>query len=122
MRLTHRHLPGASLITITGEIDATTSGDLEAYIDQVRRDLDHHLIIDASALSFLDSSGLAVLLAAATLAQAHGAAVHLAGLQPRVARILEITGSGKAVATYDHVEQALAAVERSGGAGLTEPA
>ncbi|MFB4284524.1 MULTISPECIES: STAS domain-containing protein [unclassified Nonomuraea] len=115
MILTHRYVDGASVITITGEVDAITSGELETYIDQVRRSLDEHLIIDAGRLSFLDSSGLAVLLAAATLAQAHGAAMHLAGLQPRTARILEITGSWPAVNTYDHLEQATAAVERIGG-------
>ncbi|MEV4175689.1 STAS domain-containing protein [Nonomuraea sp. NPDC049709] len=92
--------------------DLTASGELETYIDRVRRSLDEHLIIDASRLSFLDSSGLAVLLAAATLAKAHGAALHLAGLQPRVARILEITGSWPVVCTYDHVDQASAATER----------
>ncbi|WP_089213904.1 STAS domain-containing protein [Streptosporangium subroseum] len=49
---------------------------------------DDHVIIDASRPSFLDSSGLAVLLAAATLAHAHGAGVHLAAPQPRVIRLL----------------------------------
>ncbi|NJP95406.1 STAS domain-containing protein [Nonomuraea sp. FMUSA5-5] len=121
MRLTHRYLPGVSVITIDGEVDITTSRELENYIDLVRRSLDDHLIIDASRLSFLDSSGLAVLLAAAVLAQARGGAVHLAGLQPRVARILEITGAMPAIRAYDHVEQALAAVERTGGVPFTEP-
>jgi anti-anti-sigma factor len=54
---------------------------------------DEHVIIDASRPSFLDSSGLAVLLAAATLAHAHGAGVHLAAPQPRVIPLLEITGT-----------------------------
>ncbi|GAA2826315.1 STAS domain-containing protein [Nonomuraea rubra] len=121
MRLTHRYLPGASIITIDGEVDITTSRELENYIDLVRRSLDDQLIIDATRLSFLDSSGLAVLLAAAVLAQARGVAVHLAGLQPRVARILEITGAMPAIRAYDHVEQALAAVECTGGVPFTEP-
>ncbi|GAA1616731.1 hypothetical protein GCM10009733_011250 [Nonomuraea maheshkhaliensis] len=37
---------------------------------------------------------------------------HLAGVRPRVARLLEITGADRAVTVHDHVEQALAAVER----------
>lgn len=63
-----------------------------------------------------------MLLAAAVLAQARGVAVHLAGLQPRIARILEITGVMPAIRTYDHVEQALAVIERIGGVHSTEPA
>ncbi|GAA4932283.1 anti-anti-sigma factor [Nonomuraea thailandensis] len=120
MRLTHRYLPGACVITIDGEVDITTSRELENYILLVRRSLDDHLVIDTGRLAFLDSSGLAVLLAA-VLAQARGVAVHLAGLQPRVARILEITGALAAVRTYDHLEQALAAIERMTVAGFTEP-
>ncbi|GAA4931469.1 anti-anti-sigma factor [Nonomuraea thailandensis] len=120
MRLTCRHLPGASVITIDGEVDATTSGELENYLALARRSLDDHLVIDASRLTFLDSSGLSVLLAAAVLAQAHGVAVHLAGPHPRVARILEITGTIAMVHTHDHLEQALAAVERLTAPGITE--
>ncbi|MGW3350468.1 STAS domain-containing protein [Nonomuraea rubra] len=111
MNLTCRHLPGATLIAVAGEIDTTTSTHLEDYIDQQRERLDQHLIIDMSELSFLDSSGLAVLLAAAALARAHGVGVHLAGLRPMPARLLEITGARRAVTVYDHVEQAIAAVE-----------
>ncbi|MFB4285896.1 STAS domain-containing protein [Nonomuraea sp. MTCD27] len=122
MRLTHRYLPGASVITIDGDVDITTSRELENCIDLVRRSLDDHLIIHASGLSFLDSSGLAVLLAAAVLAQARRVAVHLVGLQPRVARILEITGAMPAIRAHDHVEQALAAVASTGGVHFTEPA
>ncbi|MEV0381497.1 STAS domain-containing protein [Nonomuraea sp. NPDC050643] len=122
MKLTSRHLPGVTLITLSGEVDAATSGYLETYVDRVRRDLHEHLIIDVSRLTFLDSSGLAVLLAAATLARAHGAALHLAGLQTRVARLLEITGAWRAVTVYDHVEQAIAAVRALDRAEPTEPA
>jgi anti-anti-sigma factor len=110
MKLDFRHLPGATLITVAGEVDATTSADFETYIDHVRRRLDEHLIFDASQLSFLDSSGLAVLLAAATLAHAHGAAVHLIAPQPRVSRLLTITGAWQALIRRDDVEQAVAAV------------
>ncbi|TYB57022.1 STAS domain-containing protein [Nonomuraea sp. PA05] len=109
--MTHRHLPRACVITIAGEVDSTTSGRLESYIDQARRSLDEQLVIDAARLAFLDSSGLAVLLAAAALARAAGADVHLTGPQPRVARILEITGTTRAMSLYDHVEQALAAID-----------
>lgn len=122
MRLTHHHLPGACLITIAGDVDVTTACELETYIDLVRRSLDDHLVIDARRLSFLDSSGLAVLLSAAVLARARGVAVHLARLQPRVSRISETTGALPAVRAHDHVEQALAAIERMCAAEFTKPA
>ncbi|MEV0616859.1 STAS domain-containing protein [Nonomuraea sp. NPDC050404] len=110
MNLTCRHLPGATLISVAGQVDTTNSGDLEQYIDTQRRRLDEPLIVDMSRLTFLDSSGLAVLLAAAALARAHGVALHLAAVQPMPARLMEITGAERAVSMYDHVDQALFAV------------
>ncbi|GGT05811.1 STAS domain-containing protein [Nonomuraea spiralis] len=111
MHLASSHLPGITLVTIAGEVDAASSGHLETYLDRVRRGLDEHLIIDVSRLAFLDSSGLSVLLAAATLARAHGADVHLAGLRPSVARLLQITGTVELVRIHGHVRQAVAAVQ-----------
>lgn len=122
MKLDFRHLPGASLISVAGEVDANTSAELETYIDQVRRRLDEHLIFEMSRLSFLDSSGLAVLLAAATLARAHGAGVHLVAPQPRIIRLLEITGTSQALTRHDNAEQAVAAVRFTDSAESTEPA
>ncbi len=125
LSLSHRRVAAGeviSVITIAGEVDASTSADLETYLDRVRRRLDEHLVVDVSELTFLDSSGLAVLLAAAMLARVHGAGVHLAGVRPRVARLLQITGADRAVTVHDHVEQALAAVERYDRAEPTEPA
>uniref|UniRef100_UPI003F494452 STAS domain-containing protein n=1 Tax=Nonomuraea sp. CA-252377 TaxID=3240003 RepID=UPI003F494452 len=122
MNLTVRQLPRAMLFTLDGEVDINTSAHLETCIDTARRSLDEHLIFDVSRLTFLASSGLAVLLSAATLARSHGADVHLAGLQPRVARIFEITSTARAVSIHDHVEQALAAIERLHGAHSPESA
>ncbi|MFC7644739.1 hypothetical protein ACFQX6_31660 [Streptosporangium lutulentum] len=36
LTLSHRHLPGTSLITVGGELDLATGGRLAAYIDRVR--------------------------------------------------------------------------------------
>jgi anti-sigma B factor antagonist len=115
VNLTCRHLDGATLITVIGEVDAATSAELEAYIDRQRRCLDEHLIVDLSELSFLDSSGLAVLLSAATLAGVHGAAVHLAAPQDRVVRLLKITGMWNALNVYEDVHEAVRAARDSGG-------
>ncbi|WP_171074120.1 STAS domain-containing protein [Nonomuraea basaltis] len=116
MNLTCRHLTGATLIIVAGQVDASTSAELETYIDQARRRLDEHLIFDMSELSFMDSSGLAVLLAAATLARVHDAVLHVAALHPRPARLLEITGARQAVVVHDRVEQAIAAAQAADGA------
>ncbi|MGI5283872.1 STAS domain-containing protein [Nonomuraea polychroma] len=89
-------------------MDRNTSRQLEGYIDQVRERLDQDLLFDLSGMTFLDSSGLVVLLAVAALAKAHGATVHLAAVHPIPARLLEITGAREVFVVHSGVEQALA--------------
>lgn len=116
MKLTCRHYPGATLFTVAGQVDISTSAELEEFIGGQRRRFDDHVIVDMRELTFIDSSGLAVLLAAGALARAHGADLHLAGVQPMPARLLEITGADRAATFHDDVEQALAAVLVAGHA------
>ncbi|MFC5834760.1 hypothetical protein [Nonomuraea insulae] len=72
MNLACRSVPGAILITAAGQVDPTAAfGERETSID--RRRPDEHLITAVSGLSFLDSSGSVVMLAAAGLARAPGA-------------------------------------------------
>ncbi|MFI7611456.1 STAS domain-containing protein [Nonomuraea terrae] len=115
MNLTCRHLPGATLITVAGQVDTTSSARLEDYIHQHHRKLSDDLVFDVSRMAFLDSSGLAVLLATATLARGHGAGVHLAGLQATPARLLNVTGARQAVTVHEHLDQAVAAAIAAAG-------
>ncbi|MEV4357948.1 STAS domain-containing protein [Nonomuraea sp. NPDC004186] len=114
MTLRSGHFPGATLITVIGEVDASNSIELNAYLDHERRRLDEHLIIDVSGLSFLGCSGLAALINASVLARAHNAELHLAGIQPSVARLLTMTDTWQAVTVHDHIEQAIAAMRARG--------
>ena len=66
------------------------------------------LVLDCTRLEFCDSTGLNVLLGARLKAEAGGGAVHLAGLQPVVARVFEITGAEQVFSLHDTLEAALA--------------
>lgn len=64
-------------------------------------------VLDCSRLEFCDSTGLNVLLGARLKAEADGGGVHLAGLQPVVARVFEITGAEAVFSLHDTLEAAL---------------
>ena len=66
------------------------------------------LVVDCSRLEFCDSTGLNVLLGARLKAEAAGGGVHLAGMQPAVARVFEITGAEAVFTVHDTLEAALA--------------
>ncbi|MGN9844620.1 STAS domain-containing protein [Nonomuraea sp. H19] len=64
LTLRHQHLSGTSLIAVGGEIDLADSGRLARYVNRVRRPGDH-VVFDLTEVSFLDCSGLRVLISSA---------------------------------------------------------
>ncbi|MFE3448807.1 STAS domain-containing protein [Nonomuraea sp. NPDC059194] len=111
LMLTCRHRPGVALISVTGEIDTTTSGQLDAYIQQARRQPGDHLVFDLAEMPFMDSTGLRVLLNTYTFTSRHGGTVRLVALQPAPSRILQITGVDSHLPVHATVADALAALQ-----------
>jgi anti-sigma B factor antagonist len=82
------------VVTLRGELDVTGAADAEAAIAALVAP-DQVLIIDLSALDFMDCAALRALLAVQTLARRGGGAVVLVAPQPYVVRLLALTGSDK---------------------------
>ncbi|MEU8194947.1 STAS domain-containing protein [Microbispora amethystogenes] len=108
LTLRHRHLPGTSLITVGGEIDLANSDLLARYVGRVRRPGDT-VVFDLTGVSFMDCSGLRVLISAARHADDDDAGVRLAGVRGAPARLLRIVRLHPLLPVYGTVEQALAA-------------
>jgi anti-sigma B factor antagonist len=86
---------GATL-TVSGEIDVATSPTLRRELHAILDAGASHVVIDLSATTFIDSSGLGVLVGALKrLREANGnghQTLVLTGLQPAVRKVFEITG------------------------------
>ncbi|TYK53139.1 STAS domain-containing protein [Actinomadura decatromicini] len=54
---------GTALLTATGEIDMSNSEKFAAAIDTALGGADGHLVVDLSAVEYLDSAGLSILFA-----------------------------------------------------------
>ena len=78
----------------TGEIDVTQVPDLRDEILALPADRSVHL--DLSAVSYLDSSGLGMLVLLRKRLARCGAVVTLVDVQPQVRRVLDITGLNRA--------------------------
>ena len=82
---------GYVVVALCGELDVTGAADVEAAITAlVARD--RYLVIDMSALDFIDCSSLRALLRARALARRGGGDVVLAAPQPHARRLLTLTG------------------------------
>lgn len=93
------------MIAIGGEADAT-SAQLAGYLHRVHRPGDH-LIVDLAEVSFMDTSGLHVLLAHAFECATDGTAVCLATARGGPALLLQLTEVDRHLPVYATVEETI---------------
>ncbi len=85
---------GASIvIRVSGEVDLSNAERFEEAIQLACTDGgDRNVLVDLSELSFIDSTGLRVLIEATRNSRSNGDQLHFRGPSPQVRRILEVTG------------------------------
>ncbi|GAA4593201.1 STAS domain-containing protein [Planotetraspora phitsanulokensis] len=110
LELTVNHEATHAVVAADGEIDFLSADLLSAVLNKQLAEGRPHLIIDASRLSFCDSTGLGVLLEARATAIKRGGFVRLAGVHGSFDRLLSITGlRGAAFPVFDSVAEAASA-------------
>ncbi|MER5202089.1 STAS domain-containing protein [Streptomyces sp. NPDC002825] len=97
------------VLTVAGELDMETAGRLQELLAEQFGQGRRRFVLDMSALDFMDSSGLNVLIRAVNKARGTGGDVYLAAPTPAVRRILEITGVTTTIPPHDGLADALAA-------------
>jgi anti-sigma B factor antagonist len=107
LRLARHSLSGAVVVAVEGELDLFTAPVLRDEVrDAIKQD-GPTLVFDLASLSFMDSSGLSVLIEAWRLATSQGGGVCLAAPQDPVARILRTTGLDRRIKVYPDVDTAI---------------
>ncbi|RZU46606.1 SpoIIAA-like anti-anti-sigma regulatory factor [Krasilnikovia cinnamomea] len=77
----------------TGEIDMASAEQVTAAAGKaLTTHTPAHLIIDLTAVTFLDSTGIAALLAARHLAEEQSCTLRVTGIHGIVERVLDVTG------------------------------
>ncbi len=79
-------------VDVAGEIDSATSPQLAAAIDEALRANTRRVEIDTSAVTFIDSAGLRVLVAAQRAAEEQGRRIEIVAPSETTERLLAITG------------------------------
>jgi stage II sporulation protein AA (anti-sigma F factor antagonist) len=88
---------GSDLIAaLTCELDHHTSRRVREIIDkQVFATRPEMLVLDFSAVHFMDSSGIALIIGRVEVARAVGATVRVTGLSPTLRRLVRLSGLEK---------------------------
>jgi len=100
---------GRSIVSLREErLDSSNSGELRNIILGLLTAEGQRLIMDLSAVRFIDSSGLGTLLNSSKAAHQRSGSIVLAGLQPRVQSMLELTRLNVIFDIFPTLEDALA--------------
>lgn len=84
--------PAYTVVAVTGEIDVYTAPLLREALVGLADSGPRCVVVDLTAVEFLDSTGLGVLVAALNRFRRHDGDVELICPQPRILRVFEITG------------------------------
>jgi anti-anti-sigma factor len=82
---------GTPVVYLSGELDLTSAGQFSTAIDAALGSHPGRLILDASGLTFMDSSGIVLLVSATQRVQE----VQVRDPSPIVRRLIELTGLSK---------------------------
>ena len=93
------------IVDVRGEVDLSTAPVLDERLSQLT-DV-HKLVVDLSGVSFLDSSGLGVLVRTSNKLEEHGGVIRLVVNHPQVLKVLEITGLASTLSVFSTLDQAL---------------
>ena len=110
LRLSTEHRDGSVIIAIGGELDIVTSRQLDEHLTRARRK-DRRVVLDLSAVEFMDTSSLAVIVGHWKRLELAGGTLVLAGARYRYTKTLWITGLADRLPMYDTVDEAVAAAQ-----------
>ena len=100
-----------SVVTVAGEVDVYTAAQLRSVLDEEIGAGHARLEVDLDEVSFLDSTGLGVLVGRLKLVRNHSGWLRIVCSNDRILRVFRITGLEKVFGIHDSLEDALAAFE-----------
>lgn len=111
MKLTTDMKSGIFIVRIEGELDLSSVSVFRQVVDNVldsRRS--KYLLMNLEDLTFIDSSGLGVILGRYKKVNLLGGKILVTNVKPQITRIFELSGLHKILAVYPTEAQALEAV------------
>ena len=109
MQISTRTSNDIHIVAVTGSLDSGTAPEaqksLEAVLGSARK-----VLLDFSALDYISSAGLRVLLGAAKQLRAKGGTLGMFGLNQSVREVFEISGFSSILSVYSSEAEALGAM------------
>ncbi|SFS89573.1 STAS domain-containing protein [Marininema halotolerans] len=87
----HTQSDSATTLVVSGEVDAYTAPQLREKLMPLTKQK-QEIFLDLTAVEYMDSTGLGVLIGAYKSLRAQGGRLVLVGMSARLSRLLKITG------------------------------
>lgn len=109
LRLDVTERDGWAVLAVGGEVDVATAPRLREQLIGLVNEGSHRIVVDLTAVDFLDSTGLGVLVGRLKLVRNHSGWLRIVCSNDRILRVFRITGLDKVFGIHDSLEEALAA-------------
>ena len=86
-------------VVVAGELDHCTAPQIRRRLDEILEDTQvYRLVLDLSDLTFMDSSGIGVLLGRLRILQARGGTLAVQNMRPPIEKLFRLTGLERVIA------------------------
>ncbi len=99
--------PGVAVLDVRGEIDVATSPELQEILVELIGRGPELLIVNLTDVSFIDSTGLGVLVGAVRDVRARGGDLRLVVTEPHIVKLLELTGLDEVFSVVSNTSDAV---------------
>ncbi len=108
MKVSTRHVQNATIVDVVGEVDLHASPELRKVLLEVLREKPaSHVLVNMQGVSYIDSSGVAVLVEGLKTSAAADGRFALYGLGPGVREVLELTQLLPVFEVYENEQESL---------------
>ena len=98
---------GTRVVTVRGEVDVATAPTLGEALDAALDEGSGPVVVDLSGVTFIDSTGLGVLIAVRKRCLDSGRELRVVVSDPRILKVFEITGLDDLFAIHPALDPAL---------------
>jgi len=108
MEIKDKQVDGVIVLSLNGSIDAITAPEITEFIQAQIAKGNTKLVADLSGVDYTSSAGLRVLLGAIKDTRAQSGDLRLAGIQPDVQKVLNLSGFTNILKIFDNTDAAVA--------------
>lgn len=114
MSLEKKYHRDTLVVKVTGEFDLVAAEEFKRLVDpELDRRQVRNLVVNLGGVSFIDSSGLGVILGRYKKLSNAGGKIWIAAARPSVRKILDLSGFPKIIDFFESEKQALEAVREA---------